>query len=72
MNLYYLGMHRSDDNEGYTAGNDWDSMRSANMVPGPDTNAPTSENGFADFGSSHRSGMNFVFADGKPLDGDAF
>lgn len=65
MNLFYLGMQRSDDNEGYTSGNDWDTMRSADMVPAPDTNAPTSENGFAEFGSSHRSGMNFVFGDGS-------
>jgi prepilin-type N-terminal cleavage/methylation domain-containing protein len=65
MNLFYLGMQRSDDNEGYTSGNDWDTMRDANLVPGPDTNAPTSEKGFAEFGSSHRSGMNFIFGDGS-------
>ena len=65
MNLFYLGMLRSDDNEGYTSGNDWDTMRDANIVPAPDTNAPTSENGFAGFGSSHRSGMNFSFGDGS-------
>jgi hypothetical protein len=64
MNLYYLGKQRSDDNEGYTGGCDWDTMRDANLVPAPDTNAPTSENGFAEFGSSHPSGMNFVFGDG--------
>jgi prepilin-type N-terminal cleavage/methylation domain-containing protein/prepilin-type processing-associated H-X9-DG protein len=65
MNLFYLGIQRSDDNEGYTAGNDWDTMRDANVPPLPDTNAPTSENGFAGFGSSHPSGMNFVFGDGS-------
>jgi prepilin-type processing-associated H-X9-DG protein len=64
MNVYYLGKLRSDDNEGYTGGCDWDAMRNANLVPAPDTNAPTSENGFAMFGSSHPSGMNFVFGDG--------
>jgi prepilin-type processing-associated H-X9-DG protein len=58
-------MQRSDDNEGYTSGNDWDTMRDANLVPAPDTTAPTPENGFAGFGSSHRSGMNFVFGDGS-------
>ena len=65
MNLFYLGMQRSDDNEGYSSGNDWDTMCDANLVPQPDTNAPTSENGFAGFGSSHRSGMNFLFGDGS-------
>jgi len=64
MNLFDLGMHRSDDNEGYTSGNDWDTMRDANLPPAPDTNAPTSENGYAEFGSSHRSGLNVVFGDG--------
>lgn len=66
LNLYYAGVTvRGDDNEGYTGGNDWDSMRSANIPPAPDTNQPTTENGFAEFGSSHRSGMNVLFADGS-------
>src|SRR5262245_4672900 len=66
LNLYYAGQQsRSDDNEGYSGGNDWDTMRSTNMPPAPDTNAPTTENGLADFGSSHRSGINIVFADGS-------
>jgi prepilin-type N-terminal cleavage/methylation domain-containing protein/prepilin-type processing-associated H-X9-DG protein len=66
LNLYYAGKGaRSDDNEGYTGGNDWDSMRSANLQPAPDTNQPTTENGYAEFGSSHRSGMNVLFADGS-------
>jgi prepilin-type processing-associated H-X9-DG protein len=66
LNLYYAGQqNRSDDNEGYSGGNDWDTMRSANIPPAPDTNSPTTENGFANFGSSHRSGMNILFADGS-------
>ncbi len=66
LNLYYAGIvNRSDDNEGYTGGDDWDSMRSANLQPGPDTNQPTTENGFAEFGSSHRSGIVVLFADGS-------
>jgi prepilin-type processing-associated H-X9-DG protein len=40
-------------------------MRSANLSPAPDTNEPTTENGFANFGSSHRGGMNVLFADGS-------
>jgi Protein of unknown function (DUF1559) len=66
MNLHYLGqLPRSDDNEGYSAGNDWDTMRNANYPPGPDANEPSDERGFANFGSSHRSGFNAVFADGS-------
>jgi prepilin-type processing-associated H-X9-DG protein len=65
LNLFYLGKAgRSDDNEGYSAGNDWDTMRSTNSPPSPDTNEPTTENGFASFGSSHPSGLNVLFADG--------
>src|SRR5436190_13487683 len=40
LNLYAGNTNRSDDNEGYTGGNDWDSMRSANLQPAPDTNQP--------------------------------
>jgi prepilin-type N-terminal cleavage/methylation domain-containing protein/prepilin-type processing-associated H-X9-DG protein len=66
LNLFYAGQgNRSDDNEGYTGGNDWDTMRTANLPPARDTNQPTTENGFADFGSSHRSGLNVLFADGS-------
>ncbi len=66
LNLYYSGNgNRSDDNEGYTSGDDWDTMRTANLPPAPDTNLPTTENGFANFGSSHRSGFNILFADGS-------
>jgi prepilin-type processing-associated H-X9-DG protein len=66
MNLYYLGQTpRSDDNEGYSAGNDWDTMRNANNPPARDTCAATSERGFAGFGASHPSGLNIVFADGS-------
>ncbi len=66
LNLYYLGhVPRSDDNEGYTAGNDWDTMRNANQPPAPDTRAATSERGFAQFGSSHSSVFNAVLADGS-------
>jgi prepilin-type N-terminal cleavage/methylation domain-containing protein len=65
MNLYYLGkIPRSDDNEGYTAGNDWDTMRNTNTPPARDARAASGENGFAGFGSSHPSGLNTVFADG--------
>jgi prepilin-type N-terminal cleavage/methylation domain-containing protein len=66
LNLYYAGKAiRADDNEGYSGGNDWDTMRNANYPPAPDTNAPTTENGFGNFGSSHRAGLNVLLADGS-------
>jgi|SRR5262245_28621376 len=66
LNLYYLGNGtRSDDNEGYSGGNDWDTMRSAHNPPAPDSNEPTPERGFATFGSSHSAGLNIAFADGS-------
>lgn len=40
-------------------------MRDANIPPAHDTRAPTTEKGFASFGSSHPSGLNVVFADGS-------
>jgi prepilin-type N-terminal cleavage/methylation domain-containing protein len=58
MNRYYLGQPlRSDDNEGYTGGYDWDTMRSTDKPPIRDSNAPTIEKGFVEFGSSHPAGL---------------
>jgi prepilin-type N-terminal cleavage/methylation domain-containing protein/prepilin-type processing-associated H-X9-DG protein len=66
MNIYYLGQPlRSDDNEGYTGGHDWDTMRSTDAPPARDSNAATPEKGLVHFGSSHPSGLNVVFADGS-------
>jgi prepilin-type processing-associated H-X9-DG protein len=66
LNLYYAGQPgRSDDNEGYASGNDWDTMRNANYPPARDTREAGDENGFGNFGSSHPAGMNVVFADGS-------
>jgi prepilin-type N-terminal cleavage/methylation domain-containing protein/prepilin-type processing-associated H-X9-DG protein len=56
-----LGKAQSDDNEGYSVGWDWDTIRSSNYVPQMD--GPT--NTVADFGSSHVGGINAVFADGS-------
>ncbi|MBN9521617.1 DUF1559 domain-containing protein [bacterium] len=65
LNLAYLSQSgRADDNEGYTAGNDWDTMRSTNHPPGPDPRQPTTQQGDAGFGASHPSGLNVAFADG--------
>lgn len=65
FNLYYLGQPRSDDNEGYTAGNDWDTMRNTNLRPGPDLREQTKRRGMGEFGSSHPSGFNIALADGS-------
>jgi prepilin-type processing-associated H-X9-DG protein len=40
-------------------------MRNANYEPARDTRAATTERGFAQFGSSHPSSLNAVFADGS-------
>jgi prepilin-type N-terminal cleavage/methylation domain-containing protein/prepilin-type processing-associated H-X9-DG protein len=56
-----LGLTQSDDNEGYTAGWDWDTIRSSNYPPQMD--GPT--NTISDFGSSHDGGINALFADGS-------
>ncbi len=56
-----LGKAQSDDNEGYTAGWDWDTVRSTNYQPQMD--APF--NTVADFGSAHPSRFQAVFADGS-------
>ncbi len=56
-----LGRPQSDDNEGYTAGWDWDTIRSSNYVPQMDGLTNT----VSDFGSSHISGINAVFVDGS-------
>jgi prepilin-type N-terminal cleavage/methylation domain-containing protein/prepilin-type processing-associated H-X9-DG protein len=65
LNHFYFGKTRSDDNEGYSAGNDWDTMRNADRAPAPDTNAPTGEKGFSQFGSAHPSGFSILFVDGS-------
>jgi len=61
LNLRYLGNYQSDDNEGYTAGWDHDTMRLTTRAPLPDF----SGNGIGDdlFGGSHAGGFNVVLAD---------
>ena len=56
-----LGQAQPDDNEGYTAGWDWDTIRSSHYQPQQD--GPT--NTIADFGSAHIGGFNAVYADGS-------
>ena len=61
------------DNEGYTAGWDWDAIRWGDQVPVSDTRKPApapapqppGKNGEARFGSAHGVGVNFVLVDGS-------
>ncbi len=58
-NVCRLGQYQADENEGYTAGWDWDTMRPAEVpLRQDDCNEPDS------FGAPHLTGVNFVFADG--------
>jgi prepilin-type N-terminal cleavage/methylation domain-containing protein len=61
LGLTNLGEAQSGDKEGYTAGWDWDTMRSSKCQPlrdGPVLSA-------AEFGSSHPARFNAVLADGS-------
>jgi len=64
LNVAALGQFQGDDNEGYSAGWDGDTMRYAdrNNPPMPD---PKSGDGGMRFGSSHSAGAIFAFCDGS-------
>ena len=66
MDHTYLGQMQGDDNEGYTAGWDHDTIRytSPSYPPQPDTNNGSGW-GEQKFGSSHTNGLNIVLADGS-------
>jgi hypothetical protein len=64
MDLTYLGQYQSDDNEGYTAGWDHDTIRWCWAPPAPDTHNGSGW-GELRFGSPALSGCNFVFGDGS-------
>jgi prepilin-type N-terminal cleavage/methylation domain-containing protein len=63
LNLTHLGEPQPDDNEGYTAGYDVDTVRSALVRPMPDFRAEYWDTD-ARFGSSHPNIFNVVLADG--------
>jgi prepilin-type N-terminal cleavage/methylation domain-containing protein/prepilin-type processing-associated H-X9-DG protein len=66
VNMGFLGKYQSDDNEGYTDGWDWDTIRYTETLPSPDIYDPVnSSHGDSVFGSSHPGGLNAVFADGS-------
>ena len=67
FNLGALGYWVAEDDEGYIAGWDWDTVRWGYVPPLPDQNTPDSVRTVpmrTAFGSSHPGVFNAVFADG--------
>jgi prepilin-type N-terminal cleavage/methylation domain-containing protein/prepilin-type processing-associated H-X9-DG protein len=64
LNLMFLGDRQPDDNQGYTAGFNLDTVRKTSRPPGPDYSAPTGD-GQSMFGSSHPGRFNALFGDGS-------
>jgi len=64
LNLTHLGQPQPDDNEGYTAGYDVDTVRTVRARPMPDFHAEYWDDA-ARFGSSHPFLFNVVMADGS-------
>jgi prepilin-type N-terminal cleavage/methylation domain-containing protein/prepilin-type processing-associated H-X9-DG protein len=62
LNRAHLGQPQTDDNEGYTAGWDKDTIRRTDRPPAPDF-AGAGDGGLL-FGSSHPGRINALFADG--------
>jgi prepilin-type N-terminal cleavage/methylation domain-containing protein len=63
LNLGFLGQWQEDDNEGYTAGWDEDTVRRTAVAPLPDHNGDG--DGDERFGSSHPNCFNVAMADGS-------
>jgi prepilin-type N-terminal cleavage/methylation domain-containing protein/prepilin-type processing-associated H-X9-DG protein len=64
MNVRFLQQAQDDDNEGYTAGWNEDTVRRTTRPPAPDFSAATGD-GDKLFGASHPGRMNALFADGS-------
>ena len=64
LNVAKLGQPQDDDNEGYTAGFNEDTIRRTDQPPAPDYSAETGD-GEKLFGSSHASVLNVAFVDGS-------
>jgi prepilin-type N-terminal cleavage/methylation domain-containing protein len=64
LNLQFLGQPQPDDNVGYTAGYDDETVRSTNLPPLPDLRAAQGTGGRR-FGSSHTGTWQAAFADGS-------
>jgi prepilin-type N-terminal cleavage/methylation domain-containing protein/prepilin-type processing-associated H-X9-DG protein len=65
LNRSNLGQPQSDDNLGYSAGWDEDTIRRSDRLPFPDYSGPTTANDLDRFGSSHPGRFNAVLADGS-------
>jgi len=66
LNLSFLGTPQNDDDIGYTAGWDNDTIRETENPPEPDFRDPDGDNdGEKRFGGSHPGIINAVFADGS-------
>jgi len=63
LNVSQLGQEQADDNEGYTAGWDEDTMRLTSEAPAPDFQGDGP--GPMVFGASHRGAFHAAFADGS-------
>jgi prepilin-type N-terminal cleavage/methylation domain-containing protein/prepilin-type processing-associated H-X9-DG protein len=64
MNIHFLGSKQTDDNQGYTAGFNYDTVRKTTRPPLPDYNAQFGD-GAGLFGSSHTGGLNVCLVDGS-------
>jgi prepilin-type N-terminal cleavage/methylation domain-containing protein/prepilin-type processing-associated H-X9-DG protein len=64
INLAYLGQWQNDDNQGYTVGFNFDTIRKTTLRPAPDYSARFGDGG-GRFGASHPGRLNAVFADGS-------
>ena len=64
LNRAFLGQRAQDDNQGYTAGWNYDTVRKTSLPPAQDYSAPFGD-GAGRFGSSHPNVMNAVLADGS-------
>jgi prepilin-type processing-associated H-X9-DG protein len=64
LNRRYLGSKQPDDNQGYTAGFNYDTVRKTTRPPLPDYNAQFGD-GAGLFGSSHTGGINVCLVDGS-------
>jgi prepilin-type N-terminal cleavage/methylation domain-containing protein len=65
LNRAFLGQPQQDDNQGYTAGWNYDTIRKTTRPPAPDYFDSSGGDGQGLFGSSHQNGINAVLADGS-------
>jgi prepilin-type N-terminal cleavage/methylation domain-containing protein/prepilin-type processing-associated H-X9-DG protein len=65
LNVAFLGQPQDDDDIGYTAGWDNDTIRRTDEPPLPDYSGDVGEDGEQRFGASHPGSFNAVFADGS-------